>query len=295
MRVPILKTICALVPVSGASPPVQPDFSTNEGVVLAVASRGGSVMVGGGLRSAPMREGSIEVFPFAFITSSYEWQRLPCDPYHYKNCPQFELQYLKKAQTYHVISSDGYGATVRAEPTSMETPGDCPGLGGRGSYSGARITESVIAASSTSLFASNIPPQTLGDTASTAVLKALGPLIPDRLDSGKYLHVFALRFEGKDFLLVQRSRIDIEDKLEADKLVPVFAIGTLHNGQFEIFIWKEKEDWNVDERMMATIRLKNGRDLLITKVVDEETYKFRVYGLLHGKLTTIYSGGGGGC
>jgi hypothetical protein len=50
-----------------------------------------------------------------------------------------------------------------------------------------------------------------------------------------------------------------------------------------------------EERVLGTIRLKSGRDFLITVVPDPESQSFRVYGIRDGHLALIYSGGGSSC
>jgi hypothetical protein len=59
-------------------------------------------------------------------------------------------------------------------------------------------------------------------------------------------------------------------------------------------LYRNHED-DQDERVLETIRLKSGRDFLVTSVSDPESQFFRVYGIRGGHLVLIYSGGGSSC
>jgi hypothetical protein len=62
----------------------------------------------------------------------------------------------------------------------------------------------------------------------------------------------------------------------------------------DVLHWKENTR-DEEERLLGTIRLKRGREFLITVVTDPESHSFRVYGIRGGHLQLIYSGGGSSC
>jgi hypothetical protein len=63
---------------------------------------------------------------------------------------------------------------------------------------------------------------------------------------------------------------------------------------FQILYWKENVG-DEDEVVVGTVHLTNGRDFLITTVIDPEGQWFRVYGIRQRKLVMVYSGGGSSC
>jgi hypothetical protein len=101
---------------------------------------------------AETAKGPAYVEPLARLTPSGEWQSLPCfadrdgkHPADQNACLEFERGYLSKPHTYTVVSADGRGATIHAAPTTLS---ECFGYTGTGTYFGAQIRLSAIAASS---------------------------------------------------------------------------------------------------------------------------------------------------
>ena len=263
----------------------------DSGVMLAAVSR--DVRVFRMSLGVDTAKGPVYVEPLARLTPSGEWRSLPCfadtDGKHYLNpnaCSEFEQEYLSKPHTYTVVSAEGRGATIDAAPTALS---ECFGYTGTGTYSGAEIRMSAIAASSIDFFSDSPPPQLLHGAAATPVLKAFAAVVPGGLDSSLNLKIFSLRLEGQDLVLVQRSYAEPAGK----SLKLIFAIGEVDQGQF-LLHWKQNTG-DEDEVMLGTIHLTNGRDFLITTVSDPEGQWFRVYGIRQGKLAMIYSGGGSSC
>lgn len=264
--------------------------SQDADVMLAAVSRD-QFMFSGGIGSGKWTgRGTVVVEPLASLTQSGEWKSLPCNSSNQKNCVKFVHEYLNKPHAYTVISADGKGATIHAAPTTLT---ECYGFSGTGTYSGGLLANSAIAASSDEFFADSTPPRHLGKEESAAVRKALTRLIPKRLDSTKQLRIFALRLEGQDMLVIQRAVADIA-MAENGRPKFIFAIGTMDEDRFHILHWKQNTE-DEEERLLGTIRLKSGREFLITVVSDPESQSFRVYGIRDGHLTQIYSGGGSSC
>lgn len=259
--------------------------------MLAAVSRDDSMLSGGISSGKWTGHGTVYVEPLARITASGEWRDVPCDPVHPATCRKFEREYLKQPHTYTVVSADGKGATIHAAPTTLD---ECWGFTGTGTYSGSSISTAAIAASSIDYFGDSEGPKVLNKAESALIRRALGSLVPARLDSTLYLKLYSLRLEGQELTVVQRSFSESAGKHEQDSLKFVFGIGRMEQGRFRLLYWdKHVEDDN--QRVVGAIRLKNGREFLITSVNDSESHGFRVYGIRDGKLATVYSGGGSSC
>lgn len=264
--------------------------STVGDVLVAAVSRDGCMFCGGigpGRRIGP---GTVVVEPLGYLTQSGEWKTLPCGKDRPKTCPKFAREYLSKPHTYTVVSADGQGATIQAAPTTLS---ECRDYSGPGTYSGATIANSAIAASSADLFAEAAPLRLVSGEKARPISNALGRLVPQKLDSIQWLRVFSFRLEGRDLLVAQRSYADIAAHTGA-RYDFVFAVGTMDQGRFHILHWKKNTE-DEEERVLGTIRLKSGRDFLITTANDPESQWFRVYGIRDGHLALIYSGGGSSC
>ena len=253
--------------------------------MLAAVSRDDSMLSGGIGSGRWTGRGTVMVEPLAQLTADGEWKSLPCDSSRPETCRKFARGYLNKRHTYTVISADGHGATINAAPTALS---ECYDYGGPGTYSGAAIVTSAIAANSVDFFGDGPPLQRIGQEEAASIRTALAKLVPKRLDSTEKLKFFALRLEGQNMIVVQRAFRD------GTSAAFIFAIGTLGQGRFHILRWKQNTE-DEKERVLATIHLKSGRDFLITVVNDPESHLFRVYGLRNGRLVMVYSGGGSSC
>jgi hypothetical protein len=258
--------------------------------MLAAVSRIGSMLSGGIGGDQWTGRGTVVAEPLARLTSSGEWKSLPCAAGKKIVCLKFAREYLAKAHSYTVVSADGKGALIRTAPTTLD---ECYDFSGPGTYSGASIARSAIAASSAGFFSDGIPPQRLSEGAHAAALRAVRALVPGRLDSTQDLRLLSVHLEGHDMLVIERAFADVPAKrFGRSKLV--FAIGALNQGQFNVLHWKHNME-DEQERVFGTISLHNGREFLITAVSDPESHSFRVYGIRGGRLVLIYSGGGSSC
>jgi hypothetical protein len=146
----------------------------------------------------------------------------------------------------------------------------------------------ALAASSADFFSDSVAPQLLSDADAKPFLNTFATAAAARLDSTSQIKVHSLRLESQEFLLMQRSPV------EPPGTELIFAIGKMDQGRFQILHWKENTG-DEDEVVLGTIHLKNGREFLITTVIDPEGQWFRVYGIQDGKLKLVYSGGGSSC
>ena len=258
--------------------------------MLAAVSRDDS-MLGGGIGSGKWTgRGTVVVEPLARLTRSGKWESLPCDDSQV-GCVEFERDYLKRPHTYTVVSADGRNAAVESAPTTLS---ECHSFTGVGKYSGAPIAKSAIAASFADFFADSPPPNLLDNEEAAPIRKALATLIPRRLDSTRHLRLFSLRLEGRDVIVVQRAFADFANVPGHGELKLIFAIGAMDHGGFHIIHWKQNTE-DEDQRILGTVRLRTGRDFLITTVSDPESQSFRIYGIRDGRLALVYSGGGSSC
>ena len=263
----------------------------NERVMLAAVSRDDTTLVGGLSSSRWTGRGTVYVEPMAWITESGEWRSIPCDYSYRDTCKKFEREYLSKAHTYTVVSADGRGASVQSAPVKLS---ECADYTGTGTYSGASISGSAIAASSTDMFAEGEAPRLLDKAEAAPIRQALATLVPGKLDPTLHLRLYSLQLEGKNLIVLQWSTADFIDKPQERSVKHIFGIGTLSEGHFQLLRWKQDTE-DEDERILGTIRLKSGREFLITTACDPESQRFRVYGIREDKLKMVYEGGGSSC
>lgn len=268
-----------------------PSLSSSQPAVkirLAAVSRDESMLRGGIGSSKWTGRGTVVVEPLAFVTESGQWSSLPCASGTGKNCLKFEHDYLSKAHVYWVISPSGKGATVRAKPTTLS---ECFDYSGTGTYSDAAIDTTAIASSSPESFTDSEPLRPLSKEDTLAVRTLLGKLVPKKLDSTKGIRVLSARLEEQELYIVQRAFTDVP---EGERWSLIFGIGVVQPHRLHVLHWKQNTQ-DEDERVLGTIRLKPGRDFLITVVSDPESHFYRVYGIRDGQVTLIYSGGGSSC
>jgi hypothetical protein len=262
----------------------QPASTPRKKIVLAAAWRDDSINSGGMSAGKRMPTGHLVVEPLAFVNEAGEWSSIPCDENQPKGCEAFQRNYLKAAHSYTVISADGNGATIHAEPTQLS---ECYDYSGQGSYSGGVISRAAIGASSADIFAESEPAKTLDAALDASVRKALERLIPTRLSSLKNLRLYSMKLEGKSLIVLQRG------VAESEGPDYVFAIGEMTSGKFNVLHWKK--DGDEEEHILATIALKSGRQFLIATEMDSEGHAYRIYGIRNGHLELVYFGGGASC
>lgn len=257
-------------------------------IMVAAVSRDESMLRGGiGSRKWTGR-GTVVVEPMAFVTESGEWSSLPCASGTGKNCLKFEHDYLSKGHVYVVVSSLGKGATVRAKPTTLS---ECFDYTGTGTYSGAAIETAAIASSSPESFADSDPVRPLSSEDTLAIRTLLGGLVPKKLDSTKGIRILSVHLEERELYIIQRAFTDVP---EGERRSLIFGIGVVESHRFRVLHWKQNTQ-DEDERVLGTMRLKTGRDFLITVVSDPESHFYRVYGIRAGRVTLMYYGGGSSC
>jgi hypothetical protein len=267
-------------------------LAQNEVITIIGVSRDDAVFSGGLSCCERTKQGSVTEKPIARLTPNGDWESLTsCSSDAPSSCEGFQREFLNQSRTYTVISSDGKGALIAVPPGRL---GDCYDYDGSGTYSAAEIENTAVAASSPDLFEDSSPPQPLNNLDAKPILNAIASHFPNGLDSALYFKFFSLTLGGQNFVLAKRSLADYTGSKDAKDLQLIFAIGTMKDGQFQIVQWKQNTE-DEDERLLGTIRLRSGRDFLLTSVSDPEGQWFRVYGVRSGKLEIVFSGGRSSC
>src|ERR1041384_958963 len=138
--------LLALVTAALAQQP-EPKPAQDADIMLAAVARDQSLLTGGIGPSNRLKQGKVAVEPMVRLTLAGEWKNVPCAPGG-KGCRKFEHEYLSKPHAYTVISAEGKGAAIHATPATLS---ECYDFVGKGTYSGALIANSAIAASSSEL------------------------------------------------------------------------------------------------------------------------------------------------
>lgn len=239
----------------------------------------------------------LRVFPVGEVSVSGNWLNLPCDPHHVgkkalppKLCQKFSTEYLAKPHEYQVISAAGEGATVTSGAVRVD---QCGIYFGRGSMSGAELHDTAIAAGKEVAFEHVDGWKPVPAESVKALMDEAIKLPPAKLDTTDHLEAFSLRLEGQDLVLLQRGFFQSgPGRSLRHKLI--FGLGKMENGQLQVMFWKA----NVDEELeqpVGIIRLKSGREFLVTSVRAPEGQWFRIYGVVGGKVVLILSAGGASC
>ena len=273
----------ALAQQSVPAPSQSPD------IVLAAVARDQSLLTGGIGPSNRLGQGKVAVEPLVLLSPSGEWKNVPCSSGTGKGCQKFARDYLSKPHSYTVVSTDGKGATIHAAPATLS---ECYDYVGKGTYSDGPIIDSAIASSSPDIFEDTEPSKNPDKHEVATIRRTLAVLVPKKLDSARRLRFIGVRLEGHDLMVVQRTYADLANPDERAQFI--FVIGAINQDRFQILHWK-KNVVDEEESMLGTIRLKSGREFLITVTSDPESHGYRIYGFRDGKLTMVYSGGGSSC
>ena len=295
MKTALIFLLCA-ASAFGQSPAPASQESSKNTMIVGVA-HDDSIMGGGISSSHFLPSGKVAIQPIAWLAPTGQWVKIACNGTDERACQRFDRDYLRKPHDYTVISADGLGAMVHVD--RMELDHECFGFGGHGSFTGGPIQSAAVAAESGVLFAEGTSALRLPESDAQSIRKALAAAVGTKLDSTKELRVYSVSLEAHSFIVVQRAFQDYADKPEYapgsdTKLEFILAIGEMSEGHFRLLHWKENTG-DDNEQILGLIHLKTGRDFLVDASSDPEGNSFRVYGIINGKLSLIFEGGGGGC
>ena len=68
----------------------------------------------------------------------------------------------------------------------------------------------------------------------------------------------------------------------------------MRQGRFHILFWKDNTN-DSHEQVLGAIRLKSGKQFLLTSVNTPQAQFFRVYAMQKGVIRIVFSGGGSTC
>ncbi len=280
--------------VSGPAPGQVPGGA----VMLTAVSRDVSVLSGGISTGIRTPEGTADVEQIAWITPSGAWRELPCN-YHWltdadlAHCRKFASTYLSRFHRYTIVSPDGYGATVQAPPSKLD---NCYAFGGRGVYTGQTVVRTAIAASNPTAFEPSSRLRAVQGTAYPRILAAFAGATPVKLHTLQGIRLYRLSWNGLHLIVAERSFTDFSSS--SPSLMPnvklIFSIGEMRHGKFHILFWKQNTT-DDNEQLLGTIRLKSGKQFLVTSINTPQAQFFRAYALRNGIVQMVFSGGGATC
>lgn len=293
MRRFVITGLIAAAAMGASSPhPARTCHHRTDTIILAVSRDDG--FIGGISCCDRTKHGSIAEKPIGRLSSSGAWSPLTnCSSDDSSGCKVFEQNFLSKRHDYRVVSHDGYGSIVRVGPMKLS---DCYGYSGMGTYSEGEIDSSAIASSVPGLFTQDLSPQLLKSPNSKPILDAISSKVQGGLSSRRYFKFYSVHLGGRNLIVVQRALQDYANKPNTSSLTldSIFSIGVIRDGQFKILLFKSNTE-DEDEIILGMIRLRNGREYLVTSVHDPEGQWFRVYGIRDGNLRIVYSGGLSDC
>ena len=266
--------------------------------MLTAVSRDNSVLSGGISTGIRTPEGIAEMEQIAWITPSGLWHDLPCN-YHWTtdadiaNCRKFADSYLSRTHSYTIVSANGYGASVQTPPVTL---GDCLDFSGRGVYYGPSVRRTAIAASDPSAFQPASALQPLQGAAYRQTLTAFIHAVSVPIHTWQGIRLYRMHWNGQPLVVVERSFTDFASA--SPTVIPnvklLFAIGQMRQGRFHILFWKDNTN-DSNEQVLGAIRLKSGKQFLLTSVNTPQAQFFRVYAMQKGVIRIVFSGGGSTC
>jgi hypothetical protein len=267
---------------SSSAPPSQ--------VVLAAVARDRGLLKGGIGPGSRTSAGRVVAEPFVRLSETGQFTKLPCQSDETKQCEQFAREYLSKPHIYSIVSPDGYEATVHADAARLS---ECNDYVGGGTYSGAPLRRSAVAAATGDFFVAAPPLTLLGAKDTAAVGKLLKRVMAEKLTSAKNLQAWSVNLGGHDVVVVQRAYEDVQDQ-DSQRGSLVFTIGELERLRFHVLHWKRNTD-DEEERVLGTIKLQSGQDFLVSVVSHPEGHFYRIYSFQQNQLKVVYQGGGSSC
>lgn len=204
-------------------------------------------------------------------------------------CKLFLNQYLNHPKTCTIVTSPGRGTTVRVK--AVPELGDCYDFDSSGLLSAPGIGPTAIAADRPGLFTAAPAWQSVSPAERAIVRKGLLALGADKVRNFEGVRVRKVEIEGQTIFVAERH------SSAQRQLGIVFALGRIVKGKYDLLRWNKNggEDGDTVESALGVIRLKNGREFLITTESDPEGQKFYAYEIKDGRLQIVFQGGGSGC
>lgn len=269
----------------------------SSGTMLLAVSRGDAILAGGISTGKYLPPGEVELEPIARISAAGNWQPLPCSDVSTGQaiaaCRQFARNYLSQTRAYTVVSPPGFGIPLQADPVRL---GGCFEMDGTGNYAGSFMPYTAVAATNPSGFLPGQPPTLLTGDAYRSMLTAFSAISPLPAASLQGIRFLGIALNGRQLVIVQRSFADFAGAGPSDVATVefVWAIGEMQGSRFHVLFWKRNLD-EENEQVLSIIRLRSGKEFLVTVVNTPESQFFRVYGLQNGQVRLVFEGGGSSC
>jgi len=282
---------CAALPLWAAAAP-------SSGVMIAAVSRNESALAGGISTGPWTPEGLAVVEPLAWLSPAGQWTDLPCNFRWVTDadialCRAFAQDYLGNPHAYTIVSAAGYGDTLLTPPMEL---GNCDAFSGTGTYTGAALEDSALAASEPGVFLPPPPLQPETTAGYDALFRAFAAAAPVRAARMQGLRFFHLSLHGHALVVAQRSFLDFANAgpSDASTVKLIFAIGEMRGSRLQLLFWKQNET-EENEQVLGTVQLRNGMQFLLTSVNTPEAQFFRAYAMRDGQLRMVFQGGGYSC
>jgi hypothetical protein len=277
---------------SQAAPTSPPSALPHEGsATLLAVVRDWAFVAGytGGWPSATAPRVPVELL--AVVTASGKWidPTLKCWDEDSSGCQEFLDLYLNRPKEYIVLTSPGRGAAVHVAPVTKI--GDCYGFSSDGILTTTAIGGSAIASDHPELFNASPVLQSASPAELAIVRTGLLNLGKDKIRRFEGVRVRKVQIEGQSYFIAERH------STPQRSLGIVFSIGRIEHGRFELIRWNDEggEDGDTVENALGVIRLKSGREFLVTTESDPEGQRFYAYGIKDGRLQIVFKGGGSSC
>ena len=243
----------------------------------------------GGWPSATPSHVPVELL--AVVTASGNWidPTLRCREEDNAGCKEFLEQYLNRAKDYTVLTLPGRGSTVHVEP--VDKLDDCYDFWSTGTLSSGNTGDAAIASDHLALFDTSPAWQNASRSEIAIVRAGLLGLGPKKVKEFDGVQVRKIQIEGQMYFVAERHSTTHR------RYGIVFSIGRIEQGRFDLVRWNDEggEDGDTVESALGVIRLKNGREFLITTESDPEGQTFYAYGIRNGHLQIVFQGGGSSC
>lgn len=173
----------------------------------------------------------------------------------------------------------------------MTKVGDCYDFSSSGTLSTFGIGGSAIASDHPEFFAASPVLQGASPAEITIVRAGLLSLGEKKVRKFEGVQVRKVQIQGHAYFIAERH------STAHRSLGIAFSIGRIEHGRFELIRWNDGggEDGDTVESALGVIRLKSGREFLVTTESDPEGQRFYAYGIKGGRLQIVFKGGGSSC
>jgi hypothetical protein len=291
LRIEVIIAVC-LTAGAQAQIPAAPAPSSKEPIARLLAVSSNWEALAGNVGAWPdAKAPRIPVEFIAVISASGHWSDPTklCDELRGNQCGLFLRKYVNYSPSYSVITEPGWGTSIAVSPVPKVD--ECFEFTSEGLPESYQFGQTAVAADAPDLFTQTLPFED-ASPAEIAVIRAR-PLAlgPAKVKSFKGVMVRKLQLEGSALYIAQRHySMGTESGI-------VFAIGSIVRGRFELLRWNPLggEDGDTVESALGVIRLKSGKEFLLTVEHDPEGHVYYAYGLKNGRLAIVFKGGGSSC